>query len=126
VDGQDNPHITNYAMKFYEVQKYTSEVHYLFSLQPLVVGEKFYQKLSAEDQALLTRAGIEAQQYNLLFSVTQSETARQNMMKKGVKYNEIEDEDQWAKLAMDKVWPEFYKSVGGKGEVDAVLKALGQ
>ena len=126
VDGQDNPHITNYAMKFYEVQKYTSEVHYLFSLQPLVVGEKFFRKLSAADQAMLTRAGIEAQQYNLLFSVTQSETARQNMMKKGVKYMEIEDEDQWAKLAMDKVWPEFYKSVGGKGEVDAVLKALGR
>lgn len=126
VDGQDNPHITNYAMKFYEVQKYTSEVHYLFSLQPLVVGEKFFQKLSAEDQAMLTRAGIEAQQYNLLFSVTQSETARQNMMSKGVEYMEIEDEDQWAKIAMDKVWPEFYKSVGGKSEVDAVLKALGR
>jgi len=42
VDGQDNPHITNYTMKFYEVQKYTSEVHYLFSLQPLIFGEKFF------------------------------------------------------------------------------------
>ena len=126
VDGQDNPHITNFTMKFYEVQDYTSEVHYLFSLQPLVVGEKFFKSLPAEDQAMLTRAGIEAQQFNLLFSVTKSEAAKQNMIDKGVEYMEVEDEDQWSKIAMEKVWPKFYDTVGGKAEVDNVLKALGR
>ena len=126
VDGQDNPHITNYSMKFYEVQKYSSECHYLFSLQPLVIGEKYFQSLSAEDQAMFTRAGIEAQQANLLFSVTKSEDAKQNMIKKGVKYLEIEDEDQWSKAAVDAVWPQFYDSIGGKAEVDKVVKALGR
>jgi tripartite ATP-independent transporter DctP family solute receptor len=126
VDGQDNPHITNYAMKFYEVQDYTSEVHYLFSLQPLVFGEKFFQSLPAEDQALFTRAGIEAQQFNLLFSVTRSEEARQNMIKQGVEYLDVEDEDQWMKIAVDTVWPKFYDTVGGKAEVDKVVQALRQ
>jgi len=126
VDGQDNPHITNYTMKFYEVQDYTSEVHYLFSLQPLVFGEKFFQSLSPEDQAMFTRAGIEAQQYNLLFSVTKSEEAKQNMIDKGVEYNDVVDEDQWAKIAVDTVWPMFYDSVGGKAEVDKVVNALRQ
>lgn len=124
VDGQDNPHITNFTMKFYEVQNYSSECHYLFSLQPLVMGEKYFKSLSAEDQALFTRAGIEAQQANLLFSVTKSEDAKQNMIKKGVKYLEIEDEDQWAKKAVDTVWPKFYDTVGGKAEVDAVVEIL--
>lgn len=82
VDGQDNPHITNYTMKFYEVQKYTSEVHYLFSLQPLIFGEKFFRSLSDADKAMFTRAGIEAQQANLLFSVTESSKAKANMVKK--------------------------------------------
>lgn len=126
VDGQDNPHAVNYTMKFYEVQKYTSECHYLFSLQPLVFGEKFFQSLPPEDQAMFTRAGIEAQQYNLMFSLTGSEAAKQNMIKKGVAYNEIEDEDQWSKIAMEKVWPKFYESVGGKAAVDDVVKALGR
>lgn len=126
VDGQDNPHAVNYTMKFYEVQDYTSECHYLFSLQPLVFGEKFFQSLSPEDQAMFTRAGVEAQQYNLLFSVTGAETAKQNMIKEGVAYNEIEDEDQWAKIAVDEVWPKFYDSVGGKPAVDEVVKALGR
>ncbi len=126
VDGQDNPHVTNYSMKFYEVQDYTTECHYLFSLQPLVFGEKFFNSLSPEDQAMFTRAGIEAQQYNLLFSVTQAETAKQNMIKEGVAYNDIEDEDQWSKIAMDQVWPKFYDTVGGKPAVDDVVKALGR
>ncbi len=126
VDGQDNPHVTNYTMKFYEVQKYTSEVHYLFSLQPLVFGEKFFQSLSEEDKDMFTRAGIEAQQANLLFSVMQADKAKQNMVNKGVTAMDIEDEDQWSKLAMDKVWPMFYDGVGGKEKVDAVVKALGR
>ena len=37
---------------------------------------------------------------------------------------DIEDEDQWSKMAMDAVWPKFYDSVGGKAEVDKVVKAL--
>jgi len=126
VDGQDNPHIVNLTMKFYEVQDYTSECHYLFSLQPLVVGEKFFQALSAKDQAMFIRAGIEAQQASLLFNVTKSEAAKQNMIDKGVEYFEITDEDQWSKIAMDAVWPQFYDTVGGKAEVDKVVKALGR
>ncbi|NQW00068.1 MAG: TRAP transporter substrate-binding protein [Rhodospirillales bacterium] len=126
VDGQDNPHITNFAMKFYEVQQYTSEVHYLFSLQPLIFGEKFFSKLSDADKAMFTRAGIEAQQANLLFSVTESSKAKESMVKKGVTAMDIEDEGEWSKIAMDKVWPIFYKDVGGKGEVDKVVKALGR
>ena len=46
------------------------------------------------------------------------------MMGKGVEYMEIEDEDQWSKLAVENVWPKFYDSVGGKAEVDNVVKLL--
>lgn len=125
VDGQDNPHVVNLAFKFYEVQDYTSEVHYNFALQPLIIGEKFFSSLSAEDQAMITRAGIEAQQFNLLTAVSVAEEAKQNMIEKGVEYMEIEDEDQWVKLAMEKVWPKFYDSIGGKAVADSVVKALG-
>ena len=48
------------------------------------------------------------------------------MIDKGVEYMEVEDEDQWSKLAMEKVWPKFYDTVGGKAAVDNVLKALGR
>ncbi len=125
VDGQDNPHVVNFAFKFYEVQKYTSEVHYNFALQPLVIGEKFFQSLTAEDQAMITRAGLEAQQFNLLTAVSVAEKAKQNMVKNGVEHMELEDEDQWVKIAMENVWPKFYDTIGGKAAADEVVKALG-
>ena len=75
---------------------------------------------------MFTRAGIEAQQASLLFNYSKSEAAKQNMIKKGVKYLEIEDEEEWSKIAMAKVWPDFYNTVGGKAEVDKVVKALGR
>ena len=125
VDGQDNPHVVNFAFKFYEVQKYTSEVHYNFALQPLVMGEKFFSSLPVEDQMMFIRAGLEAQQYNLLTAVSVAEEAKQNMISKGVEHMEIEDEDQWAKVAMETVWPKFYDSIGGKAAADEVVKALG-
>ena len=37
VDGQDNPYITVYAMKFNEVQKYVTNIRYIFSLEPLII-----------------------------------------------------------------------------------------
>ena len=47
------------------------------------------------------------------------------MINKGVEHMEIEDEDQWAKLAMEKVWPQFYESIGGQAAADEVVKVLG-
>ena len=61
IDGQDNPYIVNYTMKFQEVQDYLTEVHYQYSLQPIVMGVRSYEKLSDEERAIIDRAGLEAQ-----------------------------------------------------------------
>ena len=37
VDGQDNPYTTINAMKFYEVQKYVTNIRYIFSIEPLII-----------------------------------------------------------------------------------------
>lgn len=126
VDGQDNPHIVNYTMKFYEVQKYISNVHYNYALQPLVMGEMTYQKMSPEMRALVDRCGMEAQQYALLFQLMETENAKQAMIKEGMELHDLEDEDKWIELAQTKVWPKHYDKVGGKAKVDAVLKAMGR
>jgi len=52
VDGQDNPYITNYVMKFYEVQKYVTNIRYLFSLEPLIISEALFQKQRSYCQEL--------------------------------------------------------------------------
>ena len=50
VDGQDNPYTTINAMKFYEVQKYVTNIRYIFSIEPLIISEQVFQELSEEDQ----------------------------------------------------------------------------
>ncbi|WP_394209218.1 TRAP transporter substrate-binding protein [Enterovibrio calviensis] len=124
VDGQDNPYIVNNTMKFYEVQPYLTEVHHQYSLQPLLIGNRTVGKLSEEHQAILNRAGLEAQQYALVFQMTEAENAKQNMIDNGVEVFTLEDEDKWVELAKEKVWPEFYEDIGGKESFDNVLQKM--
>lgn len=126
VDGQENPYIVNYTTKFHEVQSYLTEVHYQYSLQPLIVGKKSWDKYDEATRALLTRAGIEAQQYCIAFQILEAEKAKQGMIEAGVQVDTLADEAEWKKLAMEKVWPEYYDFIGGKENIDLVLDALGK
>jgi tripartite ATP-independent transporter DctP family solute receptor len=126
IDGQDNPYIVNYTMKFHEVQDYLTNVHYLYSLQPLVIGERTYQGLSAEMKQMINQCGLEAQQYALLYQLMEANKAKEGLESEGVEVMDLADEDKWIQLAKEKVWPQFYESVGGKEKVDEVLKTLGR
>lgn len=124
VDGQDNPYIVDYTNKFHEVQKYVTALHYQFSLQPMIVGEKYFQKLDDRMKEILVRAGLEAQQYCILFQLEESDKALKAMIDAGMEYSEIADEDTMIKLAKEKVWPKFYDQVGGKQAVMDVVAEL--
>ena len=126
IDGQDNPYIVNYTMNFHEVQDYLTEVHYNYSLQPLVMGIDSWNDLSEEEQDILTRAGLEAQMYALLFQVEQANAARQGMIDGGVEVLSIEDEERWMAIAMEEVWPQFYDQIGGQEAFEEVMSQLGR
>ncbi|WP_439861712.1 TRAP transporter substrate-binding protein [Pseudomonas sp. MBLB4136] len=124
VDGQDNPYIVNNTMKFYEVQDYLTEVHYMYSLQPLIIGNGTLKKLSDEQRTIVMRAGLEAQQHALMFQISESGKAKGNMIANGIQVSTLEDEDKWIAIAKEKVWPQFYESIGGKENFDHVLEQL--
>jgi tripartite ATP-independent transporter DctP family solute receptor len=124
VDGQDNPYIVNNTMKFYEVQEYLTEIHHQFSLQPMLIGARAFKQMDAEQRNILTRAGLEAQQYGLIFQVTEADKAKQNMIDNGVEVSILEDEEKWIEIAKEKVWPQFYESIGGKENFESVLEQL--
>lgn len=126
VDGQENPYIVNHTMKFHEVQDYISETHYQYSLQPMIIGVNTLANMDDETREIITRAGIEAQQYGLLFQVLEAEKAKEAMQAEGVEVCELEDEDKWREIAMEKVWPEYYDFVGGKEVIDTMREHLGK
>ena len=127
VDGQCYGYIGFRAMKFNEAnQRYLTEVHYTYHLQPLVISERVFEKLTPEVRQILIDAGKYAQEKSLLFQVEQAEASKRELVAGGLKVSQLEDEEQWKKGAIEKVWPEMADFVGGKDIINAYLKACGK
>ena len=127
VDGQDNPFITVAAMKFDEVQKYITPIRYLFSLEPLVISEEVFQHQTPAMQDAILAAGREATAHSYDYLQRTEREVRQQLQAKGMEIVEpAGGEEAWAKVAMERVWPRFYDTVGGKEKIDATQRALGR
>ncbi len=118
VDGQCYGYIGFKAMKFNEAnQKYLTEVHYTYQLQPLVISEL---------QKVIVDAGKYAQDAVLKFQLENAEAAKKELIAGGLVVSQLEDEDLWKKAAIEKVWPEMADFVGGKDAINEYLKACGK
>jgi len=127
VDGQDNPYTTINAMKFYEVQKYVTNIRYIFSIEPLVISEQIFQELSAEDQDIILKAGEAATQASATFLREKEAEIKEILIEKGMQIDDPEnDEAEFIELATKAVWPKFYESIGGIEKLNAVLAEIGR
>lgn len=127
VDGQDNPYMTNYAMKFDEVQTYVTNIRYIFSIEPLVVSEQVFQGLSAEEQRMVLDAGQEATAHSGRFIREKESEIKETLAERGMAISDPADgEAEFMDRATTAVWPKFYDSVGGVEQINKVLAALGR
>ncbi|WBL34650.1 TRAP transporter substrate-binding protein [Sinirhodobacter sp. HNIBRBA609] len=127
VDGQDNPYMTVYAMKFDEVQKYVTNIRYIFSIEPLIVSESLFQSLSAEEQQQVLDAGHEATLASGAFLRAEEAKIKSELAARGMEISDpADDEQEFIDLATAKVWPKFYDTIGGKEVLNGVLTALGR
>lgn len=127
VDGQCYGYIGFEAMKFLEAhQKYLTEVHYTYQLQPLVMSERVYRKLAPDMQKLFVDAGKYAQETVLNYVKNDGAKAKANLIKAGLVVDVLEDEPVWKKAAFEKVWPAMADFVGGKDAINAYLKVCGK
>lgn len=127
VDGQDNPYTTINAMKFYEVQKYVTEIRYIFSIEPLIVSEQVFQGLSEADQNMILEAGKAATQASAQFLRDKEAEIKELLVEKGMEISVPENNEQeFIDLATAAVWPKFYESIGGVEKLNEVLAAIGR
>ncbi len=128
VDGQDTPYTTINAMKFYEVQKYITDIHYLFLVEPLVMSEQVFSGLNEKTQKMVLEAGREASDYSVKWLTEKEAIIRTELVEKhGMEIvKPANDEKDWIEAATTQVWPEAYKSVGGKEVVNEALGLLGR
>lgn len=127
VDGQDNPYMTVYAMKFDEVQKYVTNIRYIFSIEPLIVSESLFEGLTPDEQQQVLDAGHEATLASGAFLRAQETKIREELTARGMEISDPADgEQEFIDRATATVWPKFYDSIGGKEELNGVLAALGR
>jgi len=127
VDGQDNPYMTVYAMKFYEIQKYITPIRYIFSLEPLIISEELFQSQSPEMKDIILKAGKEATLHSADFLRKSEARIQKELVEKGMIITPpANDEKEWIKKATKAVWPKYYDSIGGKDKLDKILKTLGR
>lgn len=127
VDGQDTPYITIHAMKFYEVQKYITNLRYLFLLEPIVISEAVFQEQDPEVQAAILEAGAEATKFSAQYLLDTEEKLKADLIAKGMQIDDpANDEKEWIEAATSEVWPKYYDSIGGKDKLNAILTSLGR
>lgn len=127
VDGQDNPYITVAAMKFDEVQKYITNIRYLFSLEPLIISEQLFQEQTPENQEAILAAGLAATEHSFQYLLDTEEKIKAELEAAGMEISDpANDEQEWIEAATTEVWPAYYDAVGGKERLDEILASLGR
>jgi C4-dicarboxylate-binding protein DctP len=107
VDGQENPYSNTTDMKFYEAQKYLSQVNWQIHPDPLYVNLKWYKSLPQDLQNIFNACA----KATMIYSDTiwlNSEQAFLNFLKTKLKFNELTSEEvaAFAKAAKP-VWQKY-------------------
>jgi TRAP-type C4-dicarboxylate transport system substrate-binding protein len=128
LDGQDVSFNIVRSQKFYETQKYATQIGYIAHAGCLVIGEKFFQSLPPEYRQAVVRAGKEAMDWEREYSDKMFEDDVKFLESKGmVMAGQPSDLSEWVKGAR-KSWPDAYEIIGGgdakRGQ--AIVELVGQ
>jgi TRAP-type C4-dicarboxylate transport system substrate-binding protein len=75
--------------KMYEVQKYVSATNHVYAANIILVGKKFWDKLTPTEQKILQDAAIEARDYQRVVSRDVAGKALAELKAKGMQVNEL-------------------------------------
>lgn len=91
IDGEEINYTSVYAEKHYEVIKYFTDMSIWPFPSPLIMSDKFYKSLTAEEQKMFRDIAAECYAYNMREIEAYSKVAYDTMVKNNVAINTIED-----------------------------------
>jgi TRAP-type transport system periplasmic protein len=94
VDGQENPFAVILSNKFFEVNKYVSATNHVYAANIVLVGKRFWDKLSPTEQKIMNDAANETRAYQRQTSRAAAATAVKELQAKGMQYNELAPAEQ--------------------------------
>ncbi len=107
-DGQENPWVNVVGMKFYEVQKYFTEVNYQFHPDPFYVNATWWNSLPEQYRTIISECAAEMGTYNDQLIDENSEAAKQEIIAAGAEvYTPTAEELQAFKDAVEPVYEQM-------------------
>ncbi len=104
-DGQENPWVNVQGMKFYEVQKYFTEVNYQFHPDPFYVNAAWWNALPEEYRTIITDCATAMGDYNDQLIDESSVAAKEEIVASGAEvYEPTAEELEAFKTAMQPVY----------------------
>ncbi len=113
VDGQENPLPTIDAAKFYEVQKYLVLTGHIITPRLVVINERFWKKLSPEDQQIIEAAVKKGIEWNNQQILAKEKSLLDKFKEKGMII--IKPNVEEFREAVLKVVPKMFEKKWGKG-----------
>ncbi len=89
IDGQENPFTVIYSNKLYEVQKYLAITNHQYNPQSVIIGKKFWDRLSADEKKIIQDAATEAAKYQRVVSRKEMAVALDGLKKAGMEVTEF-------------------------------------
>lgn len=94
VDGQDNPYSTFVSTKFYEIQKYFTNLDHTFDFTGFIISNDFLQSLNEATRELIIECGKEAQQASYDYAVESEARLIQTVEDSGMEIYTLSDEER--------------------------------
>ena len=116
VDGQENPIATILSSKFYEVQKHIVVSNHIYSTWALLMSKRFWDRLSADERAIITEAAEEAKTFERNTIRAFEAKALEELKSRGMEVTTL-NEAEVAKLRerTKPVWDRFTAEFGQDG-----------
>jgi C4-dicarboxylate-binding protein DctP len=123
IDGQDNGPTIMVTNKIYEVQKYYTDINYIYDVGPCFVSEKFYKSLPDDLRLIFDEVWSEIIDISHRMSVDAIERDIKTMEDSGVKITRLTDAERAAfREAVESVYT-WFKSAYPDYDLDAYQAA---
>lgn len=122
IDAQENPLPIYVSLKFEEVQKYLTLTNHAFTAGVVVMSKKSFEKLSPEQQKIVSDSMAEAATYQRQAFAEQEKSILEAVRNAGVEVNEKPDMEAFRKLVKPAV-DEAFAAKNGKELLEAIEAA---
>ncbi|WP_153109539.1 DctP family TRAP transporter solute-binding subunit [Propionivibrio limicola] len=94
VNAQENPFAVIQSNKIFQVQKYLSGTNHVYAANIILVGKRFWDKLSRTEKRIMIEAANESRVYQRRVSRDAAQRALAELQKGGMVYNELAPAEQ--------------------------------